>query len=101
MVGTGGGGTERRVCVLGLSEIGSGARASHLLHWVVVYRFDFPLLVWSLVLRTLLYLAVVLPLLCHARLDRVSGLCLRYLGWYLRNAIVLGAWGGTEIDCSF
>ena len=56
----------------GLSEIRAGARASHLLHWVVVYRFDFPLLVWSLVLRTLLYLAVVLPLLCHARLDRVS-----------------------------
>ena len=36
------------------------ARASHLLDWAVFYRFDFRLLVRSLVLRTLLYLAVVL-----------------------------------------
>ena len=26
---------------LGLSEIGSGARASHLLYWEVFYCFDF------------------------------------------------------------
>ena len=32
-------------------------------------------------------------LLCHTRLDRVSGLCLRCLGWYLRNAIVVGTFG--------
>ena len=36
-------------------------------------------------------------LLSHTRLDRVSSLCLRYLGWYLRNAIVVGTFGrGTE-----
>ena len=40
--------------------IGESARASHLLDWAVFYRFDFRLLVRSLVLRTLLYLAVVL-----------------------------------------
>ena len=72
VVGTFGGGTERRVCVWG-------------------YRR----LVRALVLRTLLYLAVVLPLLCHTRLDRVSGFvslvvgmvspkcyCAGDLGWY-------------------
>ena len=45
---------------LGLSEIGSGARASHLLHWAVFYCFDSRLFVRSLVLRTLLYWTVVL-----------------------------------------
>ena len=44
VVGTGGGGNERRVCVLGLSVTVSDARASHLLYWAVVYRFDFRLL---------------------------------------------------------
>ena len=53
MVGTFGGGTERRVCVLVL-EIGAIARASHLLDLAVIYRFGFRLLVWTLVLRTLL-----------------------------------------------
>ena len=32
---------KRRLLVLGLSGIGSGARASHLLHWAIFYRFDF------------------------------------------------------------
>ena len=58
-MGIWGGGTER-VLRLGLSDIGSVARASHLLDWAVFYRFDFRLLVRSLVLRTLLYWAVVL-----------------------------------------
>ena len=39
--------------------IGESARASHLLHWAVVYRFGFRLLVRSLMLRTLLHWAVV------------------------------------------
>ena len=54
MVGTFGGGTEKKVALLGLSEIGSDARASHLLDLAVIYRFGFRLLVWTLVLRTLL-----------------------------------------------
>ena len=58
VVGIWGGGTER-VLRLGLSDIGSVARASHLLDWAVFYRFDFRLLVRSLVLRTLLYWAIV------------------------------------------
>ena len=39
---------------LGCSVTVAIARASHLLHWAVVYRFGFRLLVRSLVLRTLL-----------------------------------------------
>ena len=53
VVGTEGGGSES-VVRFGLSEIGADARASHLLDWAVFYRFDFRLLVRSLVLRTLL-----------------------------------------------
>jgi hypothetical protein len=44
---------------LGLSEIGSVARASHLLDWAVFYRFGFRLLVRSLVPRTLLEWAFI------------------------------------------
>ena len=50
-MGTGGGGTER-IVRFGLSVMVSDARASHLLHWAIVYRIDFRLLVRSLVLRT-------------------------------------------------
>ena len=52
---------KRRLLVLGLSVTVAIARASHFALLVVCLSFYFPLLVRSLVLRTLLHWAVVLP----------------------------------------
>ena len=46
-------------CAFWVLLIAESARASHLLHWAVFYRFGFRLLVRALVLRTLLYLSFV------------------------------------------
>ena len=61
-----------------------------LLYFSFVYPFEFRLLVGLLVLRTLLYWAVVLPsfescqYIGHARLDRASMLlCVKYRYLYL------------------
>ena len=61
MVGTGGGGSERKVARFGVSVTVAIARASHFALLVVCLSFYFRLLVRSLVLRTLLHWAVVLP----------------------------------------
>ena len=79
MVGTGGGGSERKVARFGVSVTVAIARASHFASLGG----------------------------CFAHFNVMPGLtgylvlCLRCLGWYLRNAIVLGTWGGTGIGCSF
>ena len=65
---------------------------------VVVLKKRLPVLGYrqmfrTLVLRTCFFWRLFCSLQCHTRLDRVSGLCLRWLGWYLRNAIVVGTFG--------
>ena len=97
--GTFGSGTERRVCVWGYRRL---VRAL-VLRTCFIGRFFIVLILVCLLGRLCFALCFIgrlfCSLLCHTRLDRVSGLCLMCLGWYLRNAIVLVTWGGTEIGC--